>query len=143
MLGLVPVSGMRAVDALAKRILHDFHPGAAVAAMAPRDRLKRFLSYLLRDARHPMLPASPSDDPEIQATEVFYRNAVAKRMAMMATSLSFNLDELTSLPLQTGDIEGEMCCPRCHARHAAQVRACEDCGGVELEPSRRVEAGNA
>ncbi|MBK9265371.1 MAG: hypothetical protein IPM54_37000 [Polyangiaceae bacterium] len=136
MLGLVPVSGMRAVDLLAKKILHDFHPAAAVAAVAPQNRLKRFLSYLLRDARHPMLPSCPTDDPDARATEAFYRNAMTNRMAKMASSLSFNPDELSALPAATGDIEGEMCCPRCHARYAPEMRVCEDCGGVGLEPAK-------
>jgi hypothetical protein len=135
MLALVPVSGMRAVDLLARRLLHDFHPGAAVAAMTPKDRLQRFLSYLLRDARHPMLPTCPVDDPEARSTEEFYRNAVLRRMAMMANSLSWNSDELAALPIATGDIEGEMCCPRCHARYTAEMRACEDCGGITLAPA--------
>lgn len=132
MVGLVPVSAMRAVDLLAKRLLHDVHPGTAVAAMAPKARAQRFLSYLLRDARYPMHPTSPVDDPDVSATEAFYRNAVAEQMTKMLESLGYRPNELAAIPMATGDIDGEMVCPRCHARYAAEMRACEDCGGIEL-----------
>ncbi len=133
MVGLVPMSAMRAVDLLSKRFLHDVHPAAAVAAIAPKGRATRFLSYLLRDARYPMQPTSPSmDDVEVQETETFYRNAVAQRMSTMLEALSYRPDELAAIPMATGDIEGEMVCPRCHARYAAEMKACEDCGGIEL-----------
>jgi hypothetical protein len=136
MLALVPVSAMRALDLLAKRFLHDVHPAAAVAAMAPKDRAQRFLSYLLRDARFPMHPTSPADEADIRATEEFYRQAMSQHMAKMLESLGYRPDELAAIPLATGDIEGEMVCPRCHARYAAEMRACEDCGGIELRAAR-------
>jgi hypothetical protein len=141
MVALVPVSAMRAVDLLSKRLLHDVHPAAAVAALAPKDRAKRFLSYLLRDARFPMQPSIPTeDDADVQTTESFYRHAVAQQMANMLESLSYRPDELTAIPVTTGDIEGEMVCPRCHARYAADMRTCEDCGGIELQAARISEA---
>lgn len=132
MIGLVPVSAMRALDLLAKRILHDVHPGAAVAAMAPKDRAQRFLSYLLRDARFPRRPTSPHDEEDVRETETFYRNAVARHLATMLQALGYRPDELAAIPMATGDLEGEMVCPRCHARYTADMRACEDCGGIEL-----------
>lgn len=133
MLAVVPISAMRAIDLLAKRLLHDVHPGAAVAAMVPPERARRFLSYLLRDARHPMSPTSPVEDAEVQTTEAFYRNAVATHLAKMVETLGYNPDELAAIPMATGDIEGEMVCLRCHARYTAEMRTCEDCGGIELK----------
>lgn len=136
MLALVPISTMRAIDLLAKRLLHDVHPGAAVAAMVPPERARRFLSYLLRDARHPMNPTSPVEDADVQTTEAFYRNAVAAHLAKMVETLGDNPDELAATPMATGDIEGEMVCLRCHARYTAEMRTCEDCGGIELKTAR-------
>ncbi len=142
MLAIVPISAMRALDLLAKRLLHDVHPGTAVAAMVPKERARRFLSYLMRDARHPMHPTSPVEEAEVQATEAFYRNAVATRMAGMIQALGYRPDELAAIPVATGDIEGEMVCPRCHARYTAEMRACEDCGGIDLQAARTA-AGDA
>lgn len=143
MVALVPVSAMRAVDLLAKRLLHDVHPGTAVAAMVPPERAQRFLSYLLRDARFPMQPTSPSDEDDVRSTEAYHRNAVANHLAKMVQSLGHNPDELAAIPVATGDIEGEMVCPRCHARYASEMRKCEDCGGIALHAARVLDAPKA
>ena len=143
MIGLVPVSAMRAVDLLSKYLLHDVHPAAAVAAMAPKDRALRYLSYLLRDARFPMQPTSPVEDADVQAAEAFHRHAVAERMTKMLETIEYRPDELAAIPVATGDIEGEMVCPRCHARYASEIRACEDCGGIELRAARVGDSSKA
>lgn len=136
LVALVPVSGMRAVDSLARRVLHGFHPAAAVAAIAPQERARRFIGHLLRDVRYPMQPICPTEDVETQESERFYRTIVERQMTKMANGLSFNVEDLAGLPVASGEIEHEMVCPRCRARYAAEMKACEDCGGIELRAAK-------
>lgn len=132
MIALLPVSAMRAADAIARAALHGLHPLAAAAALVPREELAPLLGHALRDARWPRRPPCPSDEPEAAAVEASYREALGRRLEALARDAGLDPDELTALPPPSGEIEGERCCPRCHARYAPEAPACGDCGGVPL-----------
>ncbi|EYF07720.1 hypothetical protein [Chondromyces apiculatus] len=132
MLALLPVSAMRAVDALARVALTGVHPLAAAAALVPRDDLTPFVAHLLRDARWPLRPACPGDDPEAQAVEAAYRQALGRHLDTLVRALGLDPDALAAVPPPSGEIDDERCCPRCHACYGAGAATCEDCGGIPL-----------
>ena len=129
---LLPLSAVRAADALARTLLHGFHPLAVGVAVLDRPELERFVAALLRDARHPRHPVCPGDAAEATQVEAAHRAAMLGLIEDAARSAGVDPAAVLRAPEREEGSSGF--CPRCLAQYEAAGVRCEDCGGVPLAP---------
>lgn len=133
LLALLPLSAMRASDAIARTALHGFHPLAVAAALAPRDVFERFAGFLLRDLHNPRRPVCLSDDPEAQEVEASYRGALRRCVEDLIKREGLDAAAMIAPPtLGEDEASARRYCPRCRSLYGEDSEACEDCGGVPL-----------
>jgi hypothetical protein len=129
---LLPLSAIRATDALARTLLHGFHPLAVGAAVLDRPDLERFAAALLRDARHPRHPVCPGDSAEVAQVEAAHRAAMLGLLGDVAREAGVDAGAVLGAP--EPEEGSSRFCPRCLAQYGALGTRCEDCGGVPLAP---------
>ncbi|MEJ7728520.1 MAG: hypothetical protein WKG00_04835 [Polyangiaceae bacterium] len=129
---LLPLSAVRATDALARTLLHGLHPLAVGVAVLDRPELERFVAALLRDAHHPRHPVCSADAEEAAQVEAAHR--MAMRGLVEEAARSAGLDPAAVLRAPEPEEGTSGFCPRCLAQYQAAGTRCEDCGGVPLAP---------
>lgn len=128
---LAPTSAMRAVDALARPLLEEFHPLAPAKALLPADEFRQFARRLWLDLLNPAHPQTPGDDPVVRETEQHSRRTWREAVGEFLRRSGVDVIEFEQPPAPND----ETCCaycPRCLAQFTAAAETCADCGGLAL-----------
>lgn len=131
LVALLPISAMRASDAIARTLLHGYHPLAAAIALAPPARVAELSGHLIRDARSPRRPVCVNEEAEAQAVEAWYREALRKAVERAARGAGVDVDKVTAAPAPE-DASIRSYCPRCLAQYGEDTKVCADCGDVPV-----------
>ena len=128
---LAPTSAMRAVDALARPLLENFHPLAPAKALLPSEEFRQFAQRLWLDLQNPAMPQTPNDDAAVRAVEQHSRQVWQEAVAGMLKRSGLKLDALAQPP-PPNDETCRAYCPRCQAQFMNVEGNCTDCGGLAL-----------
>ena len=115
-IGLSPFAAIRAIDSLAAGLLEDFHP-VAVARVLLSER--SFLQFAERELRKTKF---------ITHDVIMEQSVVAFLLAQ-----KFDPDSLFQPPMPE-DARSRTYCPACLTQYVIEQGACNDCGGVPLQP---------
>ena len=112
-LALSPASAMRACDPLAREVLARRHTLAVACVLCPSAEFERIAAGCVRAWRR--------GEPPLPTAEAFL------------TSQLGDLGRLAAAP-ERRDASARSYCPSCLAEFVVESGACEECGGVGLEP---------
>ncbi len=129
----VPTITIRAHDYLARPLLAGCHPLAAAHVLLDAERFRTFARRVLLDARQPILPECPSQEPVVRATEAWSRERQRAALERFVKQQGLNVDELIQPP-QARDEASRSYCPRCDNQFVLTGGTCQDCGGIPLRP---------
>jgi hypothetical protein len=139
-IALSPASALRALDALSRPLLENFHPLAVAASLLPEHPLRTFARRILLDLRHPALPTVPNPAAEVVATEVYSRRTLLLAVEDVLERSGLSPDELGGAPASLDD-SCRSYCPRCDAQFTAAAGQCADCGGLTLVELQKRDNG--
>jgi hypothetical protein len=128
---LAPTTAMRAVDALARPLLEEFHPLAVARVLLPAPAFRTFARRLWLDLLHPAQPHSPSDAPAVRETELHSRRAWQEAVGEFLRRHGLDPGDLAQPPAPNDDT-CRAYCPRCQAQFTTAAGVCADCGGLSL-----------
>jgi hypothetical protein len=128
---LAPPSAIRAVDALGKHLLENFHALAVSKVLLSTEDFRAFARQVILDLRHPMFPICPSADPLAMKTEESFRQQLRNEAEKFVCDSGLELEELLR-PSPRGEAVNTAYCPRCGAQFTTSDGACSDCGGRPL-----------
>ena len=128
---LMPPSVIRARCLLARELLALYHPLAVVHALCTKMVIRRVSQNVLRDLRFPMMPVCPSNDPEVQETERWFRCRLQSQLENVVLRSESDLDALV-MHARSDDPECRSYCPRCGQQYVLLQGGCDACGGIEL-----------
>lgn len=121
----VPQFTIRAVDALSKPWLANYHPLAIARAVSTPKQAARFVPTVLRDMNHPLPMADPGDDLASEFHAQFLRPAVER----FCQAEGIEIAEVDAPPPAESIEPGcERYCPRCFTQYDATAESCGDCG---------------
>ncbi len=124
---LSPASAIRAMDALSRPLLEDFHPLASAQVLLPADKFREFARRVMLELQHPCLPICPTSEPGPQATEREAR--LALESALIGFLKKSGLDPVALVkPPPPADESCKSFCPRCGAQFVTREAKCSDCG---------------
>jgi len=129
--GLAPVSAMRAHDVLSRPLLETFHPLAVARVFCREENFREFAAKILRDLRHPFQPACPGDNAAWQEAESFSRSALQRAVEKFLKQNKIDPEALCRAP-KLADETCRSYCPRCQAQFTTADGQCADCGGLPL-----------
>jgi hypothetical protein len=129
--GLAPVSAMRAHDVLSRPLLETFHPLAVARVFCREENFREFAAKILRDLRHPFQPACPGDNAAWQEAESFSRTALQRAVEKFLKQNKIDPEDLCRAP-KPADETCRSYCPRCQAQFTTTDGQCADCGGLPL-----------
>lgn len=129
-IALSPLEALRASEILGRDVLHAFHPLAVGAVLLPREEFARFAERILRDARHPLPPACPSEDPRAIAAERAWREGLVRALSDAARRIGLPDDLATRAP--AGDADEHAYCPRCLRTYTLREGTCPECWDLPL-----------
>jgi hypothetical protein len=132
-----PPSAVRACDRLSRDLLADRDPVAVAAVLCERSAALKLAELALRDARHPLPPVCPGDDPTAQRAESWFR---ARRLTAIERAIERRfgasaLDLASGTPATLAP-ESAVYCPRCTSEYIVEAAECIDCPGIALAPAR-------
>jgi hypothetical protein len=128
---LAPPSAVRAVDALGKHLLENFHALAAAKVLLTTEDFREFARRVVLDLRYPMFPICPSADPMVVKTEESFRHQLRDEAEKFVSGTGLKLEELLRPPPRS-EVVNTAYCPRCGAQFTTSDGACSDCGGRPL-----------
>lgn len=128
---LAPPSAIRAVDALGKHLLEEFHALAAAKVLLTAEDYREFARRVILDLRHPMFPICPSAEPMAVKTEESFRLQLRDEAEKFVSASGLKLEELLRPPTRS-EVVNTAYCPRCGAQFTTSDGACSDCGGRPL-----------
>jgi hypothetical protein len=131
LLSLSPPAAMRAVDALSRDLLAEFHPLAAARVLLPEDEFRAFAGRVLRDAHHPLPIGREGALPEISAAAERWRKRTASVLDRFARIHGVPVASWTEPPPRAGD-ECATWCPRCGQQYTLLVGTCARCWDMPL-----------
>ena len=129
MLLLSPASAMRSSEALLRNGLAAFHPLAAAAALATRDRFAELARPMMLALEHPKPGEVPADAAACRI-DAWFRKKILKRLNALLRRLEIEPPELLRPAEPLGDSRSY--CPRCHGQFVLVEGTCPDCGGLAL-----------
>jgi len=129
-----PPIAIRSLDRLTRDLLADRDPVAAAAVLCPRPEALALAERALRDARNPLPPVCPGDDPAAQRTERWFRERrlaalerfVERRFGTAAADLAG--------PPAPETPASRFYCPRCTGQYLVEAPECAGCPGIALLP---------
>lgn len=128
---LSPPSGVRALDALSRTVLQDFHPLAVAKALGETEALRSLASRTLRELRFPALPAVTSVDPAVVSAEQDWRHLLDRSITRALRRWGLDPDQILAPPRQQ-DPACRSWCPRCEQQFTMESGRCQSCGGIHL-----------
>jgi hypothetical protein len=133
LLSLSPPAAMRALDALSRDLLAEFHPLAAARVLLDEDEFRAFAARVLRDAHHPLPIGREGTDAVVAAAAESWRQRTAGALERFARKNGVP-DALWAAPPAR---EGEDCvtwCPRCVQQFTIASGTCARCWDLALHP---------
>ncbi|MBL8857331.1 MAG: hypothetical protein JNL28_02345 [Planctomycetes bacterium] len=131
LIALSPPSAMRAVDALSRDLLAEFHPLAAACAFVPRDEFEELCERNLRDLLHPLPMARVAADPAVRAAAAEWQARMLAALETFAQQEGVARALWREPPPRFAD-DCLAYCPRCTRQFTVQSGTCERCQGLEL-----------
>lgn len=131
-MALFPLAAIRAHATLMRHALAEFHPLAVAAAVCSPEVFASFAGAMLRDVRHPIAPACPTDEAGPTEAERSFRERTERVLRELVRDAGYDPDELAAPPSPEGNGERSYC-PRCHCQYLLDRGVCEPCGGIALE----------
>ncbi|MBI3267806.1 MAG: hypothetical protein HYZ53_02195 [Planctomycetes bacterium] len=128
-----PPLALRAHDRLAIGVLDGCAPLAAASVLCSAGTFREYARRALLDARHPRLPACPSEDAACRAASEEARRRTCAAMEALLRRLGLDPDELTRPAERATDPSVLAYCPRCQAGYTMRDATCADCGGMPLQ----------
>jgi len=135
-IALAPSSALRAHDALSRPLLENFHPLAVAKRLLPDNEFRTFARQVLLDLRQPARPWGISEQPEVVATEAYFRSALRSATEEFLNQNGLAPDELGRAPAPADD-SCRSFCPRCNAQFTTLSGECADCGGLAVVEFQR------
>jgi hypothetical protein len=129
---LCPPLAARAAVLLSRDRFALHHPLAVGAVLCDAADAGRLAAGLLLDARCPVAPPCPAEDPGAREAEGWYRDRVLRAMEGFVARTRGSADDLLSRVVPERD--GRACCPRCRVQYRSTEGVCADCGGLLLQP---------
>ncbi len=131
LMSLSPPVAMRALDALSRDLLVEFHPLAVARVMLGEEEFRTFAARVLRDAHHPLPLGREGTDADVAAAAESWRRRSVAALERFVRKQGVP-DELWSAPPTR---EGDDCvswCPRCLQQFTVPPGACARCWDLEL-----------
>lgn len=130
LVGLSPITAIRASDLLTRSRMEEFHPATLAALLLPDDQSAAFAAEAWRDLQNPRLPF-PALGPREQEAESDWRGLVRSEFARWARNRKLDPGVWEAPPRPT-EPSHRRYCPRCLAQSTAQAVHCVECGGIPL-----------
>lgn len=137
LLACSPPSAMRAVDALSRDLLCEFHPLAVAAVLLPRAEFETVLETALRDALHPLPAVREAQDPAVRAAADSWRERLLRALEGFARAQGLATTPWREPPPRL-DPDCRAYCPRCTRQFTVPGGVCERCQGhpcLDFRPS--------
>lgn len=128
---LAPPTAIRAHDLLARRLVENFHPLAVAEVFCPGAPFQQLARRALLDLRFPVLPSTPSPEPDVVQTEEWFRGVLLEECEKAVERAGLKPSELTQPPARSESAHRSYC-PRCDAQFVVEAGTCADCGGRAL-----------
>ena len=136
LIAVSPPVAMRAVDALSRDLLAEFHPLAVARALLARAEFEAFARRVLRDALHPLPVRREGDDPVLVAADTSWRERTLAAFERFAEREGLEPSGWRGVPPGGGE-EGASYCPRCAEVHGTTPGTCGRCWDLPLVPFRQ------
>jgi hypothetical protein len=123
---------MRAVDALSRDLLAEFHPLAAAAVLLPREEFAVLLEMGLRDALHPLPVLRDVPDERTMAAAEDWRARSVRALEAFARAQGVHGTPWREVPRRS-DPDHVVFCPRCSQQFTRAAPGCDRCLELPLE----------
>jgi hypothetical protein len=133
LLSLSPPAAMRALDALSRDLLAEFHPLAAARVLLGEAEFRSFAERVLRDAHHPLPVGREGTDAEIAAAAESWRERVVEALERFARKQGVPTDLWVQPPAREAD-DCRTWCPRCTQQFTVESGTCARCWDLALKP---------
>jgi hypothetical protein len=131
LMSLSPPAAMRALDALSRDLLVEFHPLCVARVMLEEEEFRALAARVLRDAHHPLPMGREGTDADVVAAAESWRRRSTAALERFVRKQGVP-DELWTLPPNR---EGDDCttyCPRCLQQFTIPAGKCARCWDLEL-----------
>jgi hypothetical protein len=131
LISLSPPVAMRALDALSRDLLAEFHPVAVARVMLDEEAFRACAARVLRDAHHPLPLGREGTDADVVAAAESWRQRSVAALERFVRKQGVP-DEAWAMPPAR---EGEDCttwCPRCLQQFTVPAGSCSRCWDLEL-----------
>jgi len=132
MIATSPPVAMRAVDALSRDLLAEFHPLAAAEALVPREEFETLVERTLRDALHPLPMVREGSNLLVRDAAVAWQALLAGALADFAEAQRVPAGRWLESPPRL-DSECTGYCPRCTQQYTRASGGCERCFDLPLK----------
>lgn len=132
LLALSPPAAMRAVEALSRDLLAEFHPLAVAAVVLERDAFADLVESTLRDAVHPLPIRRDGDDPLVHAADLEWRERMLTALEAFASREGIAPARWRAAPARL-EADCLSYCPRCTQQFTLASGTCARCWDLELE----------
>jgi len=126
---LSPAVSLRAVDQLSRYLLVWTHPLTVAATFCDQDELQRLTNDVVRDLRHPKLPASPETATEHDEVVNEFLQHMIEAVARFANEMGIAMDDDAG-PSHPQNADAISYCPRCLQEFSIIGAQCTPCGDM-------------
>lgn len=130
LVGLSPITAIRAPDLLTRSRMEEFHPATLAALLLPADQSAAFAAETWRDLQNPRLPF-PAFGLREQTIESDWRALVRSAFARWAQDRKLD-PGMWEAPPKATEPSHKRYCPRCLAQSTTKAVRCVECGGIPL-----------
>jgi hypothetical protein len=131
LMSLSPPVAMRALDALSRDILAEFHPVAVARVVLAEGEFRAFAARVLRDAHHPLPPGREGADADVVAAAESWRQRSVAALERFVRKQDVPDESWAAPPAREGD-DCATWCPRCLQQFTVPAGACARCWDLEL-----------
>lgn len=129
LIGISPLSTIRATDQLAKDLLRKFHPIAACYYLCSQVDFERQARIAHNDEQN-RAAGNLSDVASVKATQ--FEACSDTNISMFLNSIGC-LKQILKPPVPDDSFSSSYC-PRCHCQYRSGFQICADCDNVKLSP---------
>jgi hypothetical protein len=130
-MSLSPPVAMRALDALSRDLLAEFHPLAVARVILAEDEFRAFAARVLRDAHHPLPAGREGAEPEVVAAAESWRMRSVAALERFVRKQGVPDQDWSAPPAREGD-DCTTFCPRCLQQFTIPAGTCARCWDLEL-----------